>query len=430
MDIIFDLVYYFIDFSLVKVIKNSHPIKVCRLCNSKNIYPLINLGNQPLANSLKKEYDSSEDYYPLEICQCNNCSVIQLTETVNANILFDKYVWLTGISEEAKEYSEIFYKRCLRFLEGKENFIVEIASNDGTFLKPFKKNGFRVLGIDPAKNISEIANQNGIKTINEFFGTKSAEQIICKDGHASLIFARNVIPHVENVKDVIEGIKNLLDNKGVGVIEFHRADIILKELHYDSIYHEHLFYFSIFSLSKLLNNYGLYPFDLDVSPISGGSFVIYFSKEKKPKTIFLLNSERSELDLGVEKFDRWKEFSQNVIDHKNKLNNIILDFARKKHKLIAYGASARSSTLLNYCNIKNKYINIIADKSPLKNNLFTPGSSIKIVHPQEALKDNPEVILLLAWNFKNEIISELRNIYKWSGKIILPLPNEPQVIDI
>ena len=410
--------------------KNSYSITQCRICNSKHISKVLDLGLQPLANSLKKESNLPEDFYPLEILKCNNCSVIQLTETVNPSILFDKYVWVTGTSKVAIQYSEIFFKRTSKFLNNKNNFVVEIASNDGTFLKPFKENGYRVLGIDPAENIAKIANDNKIPTRNEFFGTKSAEDIISLEGKANLIFARNVIPHVENVKDVIEGIKNLLDKNGVGVIEFHRADIILKELHYDSIYHEHLFYFSIYSLTSLLNNYGLYPFDLDISPISGGSFVIYFSKDKRLKSEFLINSEEEEVDLGVEKMSKWNQFAISVFEHKNKLKKIIFDLAKKKKKLIAYGASARSSTILNYCNIGNNYINVIADKSPLKHNLYSPGSSIKIVEPIIALKDNPDAILLLAWNFKDEIISELKDLYNWSGKVILPLPNDPIIIDI
>ena len=318
----------------------------------------------------------------------------------------------------------------MRFLDSKDSFVVEIASNDGTFLKPFKINGFKVLGIDPAKNIAEIANNNGIKTENKFFGKKCAEEIIDKEGKANLLFARNVIPHVENLKDVISGIANLLDELGVGIIEFHRADVILKELHYDSIYHEHLFYFSIYSLTKLLKEYSLYVFDLDISPISGGSFVIYFSKLKKKKTESLINAEEEEFNLGVEKSEEWIQFSKKVFDHKEKLNNIIYDFVNKNQKLIAYGASARSSTLLNYCNIGNQVINIIADKSPLKHNLYTPGTSLKILSPEDALKENPDVVLLLAWNFKNEILSDLKNFYNWSGKVILPLPNDPEVISI
>tara|TARA_Y100000589_G_C27197023_1_gene647322 strand:+ start:3233 stop:4486 length:1254 start_codon:yes stop_codon:yes gene_type:complete len=410
--------------------KNSKKLLECRICNSKSIVPILNLGNQPLANSLKKEKKQSESSYALEICQCKNCSVIQLTETINAKLLFNEYVWVTGTSKIAKEYSQIFFNRSRQYLKNKNAFIVEIASNDGTFLKPFKENGYKVLGVDPAKNIAEIANRNGVKTIAEFFGIKSSKEIVKKEGQANLIFARNVIPHVENIKDVINGISNLLSQNGVAIIEFHRADVILDELHYDSIYHEHLFYFSIHSLTYLLNSYGLYPFDIDISPISGGSFVIYFSKEKKSKSKILISKEKEEINLGVDQLINWKDFAYKVIDHKKKILQIVSEFNKAKKKVIAYGASARSSTLLNFCELNYKNLEVIADKAPMKQGLFTPGTSIPIVSPEEALSDNPDVILLLAWNFKDEIIEELKNKYLWKGKVILPLPYDPIVIDI
>ena len=289
----------------------------------------------------------------MEICQCKKCSVIQLTETIDAKLLFSRYVWVTGTSKVANQYSQIFFNRSKKYLKSKKDFIVEIASNDGTFLKPFKENGFKVLGVDPASNIAEIANRQGIKTIPNFFGLQSSKEIVEKEGYANLIFARNVIPHVENIKDVINGISNLLSENGVGIIEFHRADIILDELHYDSIYHEHLFYFSINSLTYLLKSFDLYPFDLDVSPISGGSFVIYFSKERKSKSKILIDKEKEEINLGVDKLNNWKIFSSKVIAHKKKIVQIVSDFNKAKRKLL-HGASARSSTLLNFCELSYK----------------------------------------------------------------------------
>lgn len=410
--------------------KKSKRLLECRICNSKDIVPILDLGDQPLANSLKKEKTQAEILFPLQICQCKNCSVIQLTETINAKLLFNEYVWVTGTSKVAKEYSQIFFNRSKKYLKSKKDFILEVASNDGTFLKPFKENGFKVLGVDPASNIAEIANRRGIKTITEFFGTQSSKAILEKEGKANLIFARNVIPHVENVKDVINAISNLLSENGVAIIEFHRADVILDELHYDSIYHEHLFYFSIHSLSFLLNSFDLYPFDLDISPISGGSFVIYFSKERKIKSKTLIEREKQELNLGVDKLINWKNFSSKVMEHKKKIVKIVSKFHKSQKKIIAYGASARSSTFLNFCELSYEDLNVVADKSPMKQGLFTPGTSIPIVSPEEALRDKPDVILLLAWNFKDEIIEELKTKYLWKGKIILPLPYEPIVIDI
>ncbi|MDC3159672.1 class I SAM-dependent methyltransferase, partial [Prochlorococcus sp. AH-716-G10] len=372
--------------------KNSKKLFKCRICNSNDIVPILDLGSQPLANSLKKEKTQLESLFSLKICQCKNCSVIQLTETINSKLLFNEYVWVTGTSKIAKEYSQIFFNRSKQYLKSKNAFVVEVASNDGTFLKPFKNNGFKVLGVDPASNIAEIANREGIKTIPEFFGLQSSKAIVQKEGKANLVFARNVIPHVENIKDVINGISNLLSENGVAIIEFHRADIILDELHYDSIYHEHLFYFSLHSLTYLLNSFDLYPFDLDISPISGGSFVLYFSKDRKSKSKILIDQEKEEINLGVEKLTNWKYFSSKVIAHKKKIVKIVSDFNEAKKKVIAYGASARSSTLLNFCELSYEDLEVIADKAPMKQGLFTPGTSIPIVSPEEALRDNPDVI--------------------------------------
>ena len=409
---------------------NSNKIKKCRICGSENITELLSLGQQPLANNLKRNAIDDEQLFPLIICICQKCKTVQLTETVDSKVLFSKYFWVTGTSRVAKEYSELFFERSIKYLKSKNDFIVEIASNDGTFLKPFKKKGYKVLGIDPASNIAKIAIKDGIDTFTDFFGIKVAKKIFSNHGKANLIFARNVIPHVENIKDVIAGISFLLSENGVGIIEFHRADIILDELHYDSIYHEHLFYYSITSLTFLLSEYDLYPFDLDVSPISGGSFVIYFSKEKRESSEALKQATMKEIKLGVEKQDKWESFAKNVHNHSKNLSKLIKDEAIDKKVIIGYGASARSSTLLNFLDISDINIKAIADKSEFKHGLFSPGTNIPIISPQEALNYKPDIIILLAWNFKNEIIKDLKEIYNWSGKVIVPFPYEAVIIEI
>ena len=409
---------------------NSTKIKKGRICGSENIPELLNLGEQPLANSLKQTKNDKEQFFPLIICICKKCKTVQLTETVDSKALFSKYFWVTGTSRVATEYSQIFFERSRKFLKSKNDFIVEIASNDGTFLKPFKENSYKVLGIDPASNIAKIAINDGIDTFVDFFGIRVAKKIFCNQGKANLIFARNVIPHVENIKDVIEGISFLLTETGVGIIEFHRADIILDELHYDSIYHEHLFYYSITSLTSLLSQFDLYPFDLDISPISGGSFVIYFSKEIREISESLNEAKIKEINLGVDKQEQWELFAKDVYSHSKYFPKLIKDEVLDDEVIIGYGASARSSTLLNFCDFKDINIKAIADKSEFKHGLFSPGTNIPIMSPVDALKYNPDIIILLAWNFKNEIIKELRETYNWSGKVIVPLPYKAVIIEI
>jgi hypothetical protein len=367
---------------------------------------------------------------PLRVKRCDNCAAVQLAETVNPEFLFSKYVWVTGTSPTTRNYSNIFYGEAMRRInpKNKKLFVVEIASNDGTFLRPFKNGGHKILGIDPAKNIAKEANKNGITTSAEFFGLPVAKKIVSKNGNADFVFARNVIPHVENVHDVIAGMAECLSPDGMGVIEFHYSKVILDELHYDSIYHEHYLYHSLKTMRYLLNRHGLIPFDVMESPISGGSLVLYFSKKERPATPILKRKYREEASSRVNTLGAWRNFAKKAGQHRVALNKVINEKTRMGSKMIGFGASARSSTMLNYCRISNAKLGCIADNNPIKQNKYTPGSNIRIVAPKKAFSLKPDSVLLLAWNFKDEIISDIRNKFSFKGKIILPLPNSVRVI--
>jgi hypothetical protein len=402
-------------------------IKSCRICGSSDLSKILDLKKQPSSNSLRKSLKIKEYKIPLQILYCKKCKTVQLSATANPKYLFNHYVWVTETSRSAKEYSNIFCKRVLKKTK-KNSFIVEIASNDGTFLKPFKKSNRKVLGIDPAKNIARIANKNGIKTIPEFFNYKCAQKINKKHSKADVVFARNVIPHVKNIKSIIRGISELLSKDGTAIIEFHYAKIIQDELHYDSIYHEHLFYFTINTLSNLCKKYNLNVYDIDKSPISGGSLVLYFSKNELKKTAKLKKLINDENKKKINSLNVWKKFAKNSISHSQKFKSIIQKL-KKKDTLIGYGASARSSTLLNFCGIDNKILDKIIDKNKLKKNQYTPGSSIKILDYDEIIKkvSNFNLIVILAWNFRSEIVRDLRkNGFK--GKFLLPLPNKIKIL--
>lgn len=402
-------------------------IQKCRICNSSSLKKILDLKEQPSSNSLRKNLKIKENNIPLITMYCSKCSTVQLSSTANPKYLFNHYVWVTETSNSAKEYSTLFCNRVLKKTK-KNSFIVEIASNDGTFLKPFKKNKRKVLGIDPAKNIAEIANKNGIKTLPEFFNYKCAKKIINNNTKADIVFARNVIPHVKDIHSIIRGMSELLSAEGTAIIEFHYAKIIQDELHYDSIYHEHLFYFTIKTLTNLCEKYNLHAYDVDKSPISGGSLVLYFSKKKlkqKKKLIDLVNEEHKK---KVNDFKTWKNFAKRSVNHSKKFKTII-QALKKDNNLIGYGASARSSTLLNFCGINNKILDKIIDKNKLKKNQYTPGSNIKIIDYDEIIKkvSNFKLIVVLAWNFKSEIVRDLKkNGFK--GKFLLPLPNKIKIL--
>lgn len=398
-------------------------IKKCRLCNSGSLIKILNLKDQPSSNALRSSLRVKEKIIPLSIVFCKNCKVVQLSSTANPKYLFNHYVWVTNTSQSARNYSKIFCNRVIQ--KSKNNsFIVEIASNDGTFLKPFKKKNRRVLGIDPAKNIAKIARKEGIETIPSFFNVKCADKIKKKYGSADVIFARNVIPHVKDILSVIQGMYNLLSREGTGIIEFHYSKIIQDELHYDSIYHEHLFYFTVNTLTSLCKKYGLFAFDADKSPISGGSIVLYLAKSQKKKSKKLQTLIDEENLKKVNTLLKWKSFAKKSIKH-SKNFKLKIEKLSKSYNIIGYGASARSSTLLNFCNINSKIIKKIVDKNKLKKNKFTPGSSIKILDYNDIIKKIPNynLVVILAWNFKKEIIADLkRNGFK--GKFLIPLPNK------
>lgn len=398
----------------------------CRACFSPSLSNILNLGDQPPANSLHKPDDPCPSKIPLTLLFCENCNLVQLRETVDPIHLFQKYLWVTATSKTARQYGKLFSERVLQRIEGNKPRVLEVASNDGTFLKSFIDRGCEVLGVDPAENISEIATKNGVRNIPAFFGSQVAREILSSEGDFDVLIARNVIPHVKDIHSVIEGIKTLLHNDSIGVIEFHDSRLIQEQIQYDYIYHEHLFYFSLNSIIKLLGTHDLVAFDLERSPISGGSWVIYFSKGKKTQTDMLKKATADEDKAGLTSLSSWLSFSEKTVLHRKKLRELIVS---DEHSCLAYGASARSSTLLNFCNIDSQYIFSIIDRNPLKTGLVTPGSGIPIVGYEESVEKikHERRILLLAWNFEDEIVDDLRS-KGFGGKLIVPLPGYPRVI--
>jgi len=407
---------------------NYHTITECRISNSKKLTKILDLGNQPLANSLKKKQFEYEEKYPLSISFCEESSLLQLNETIKKEILFDSYLWVTSTSATAKNYAKIFYQNVTNEiqLDKKNDLIIEIASNDGTFLRPFVNNGYKkVIGVDPAKNISDLANKNNIKTINSYWSEECSENVLKQYGNAKLVIARNVIPHVSELNSVMLGLEKILSDDGIGIFEIHDANIIFNELHYDSIYHEHLCFFTLKSITFLLNKFNLHPFEIKKSPISGGSFVIYFSKKIKVPTKNMQLAIINEDKFKVNQIESWKQFALQAEYHRTKMKKILVNYSEKK--IIGFGSSARSQTFLNYCGIDAKNIDLIIDNNSMKQNLYSPGTNIKIVDFNTGINSKPDVIFILAWNFKEEIINQCRSA-GYNREFIIPFPNIPKII--
>lgn len=395
-------------------------IKKCRVCYDINLSSVLNLGRQPPANSLQKKIIKQAGV-PLNLLRCNNCCTLQLSATVKSSYLFSKYLWVTRTSEGIKKYRKYFVQKVKSYHSVNNRKLLEIASNDGFFLEEFRKNGFQILGIDPAKNIAKVANKKKIKTIPKFFNKKTAELIKKNFFSPNIIICRNVIPHVENIHDIISGISKILSDNGKAYIEFHYAENLNKNLHYDYIYHEHIFYFTYLTIKNVLNKHGLFPIDYFKSPISGGSIVLIISKNELRESDnlkrLILYEKKKKINLRI----YWKNFKTKCQKHKIILKKILKDLAKSNKIIAGYGASARSSTLLNYCKINNSHFKFIFDKSVIKNNLYTAGSNILIKKPENYMLCKVQVIFILAWNFKDEIVSFLKKM-KFKGTIVTVLP--------
>ncbi|MDP7092667.1 MAG: class I SAM-dependent methyltransferase [Candidatus Thalassarchaeaceae archaeon] len=407
----------------------------CRICGAIDLVRVLDLGAQPLANHLRYPSDPPLDPVPLALMLCSSCSTAQISATVRPEELFGNYFWVTGTSVVARHYSDTFVDRVDRVLsklDGIGNkapkFVIEVASNDGTFLRRFLERGWKAFGVEPAGNIAETAAACGVPTLTEFFSTELADLLQREYGCADVVVARNVIPHVADVHSVIEGLATVAGDRGVVVIEAHSAEVILNELHYDSIYHEHLFYFSLETLCGLCEQHGLYPFDVFDSPISGGSVVAFFAQHRYPPSSRLDEEVRRGRGLETNSHDRWEAFADSAIEHAATLKEVIAECSRSG-KVVGYGASARSSTMLNFAGITSADVVAVIDQNKLKQGRLTAGSDIPIVSPEVGIGKigKSDTVLLLAWNFKEEIVDKLRRS-GFRGSIVVPLPRTIRVL--
>jgi len=396
----------------------------CRICSSKNLKMVLDLGEQPPANSFidQNQLNSTEFKFPLRLFWCSDCFLVQLLDIVDKEYLFKNYFYMTSASkpivDHFKKYAQDVYKE---FLEGKnDQFVVEIGSNDGSLLSEFKKLGTSILGIEPATNLSNLANQSSITTKNTFFSSQLSKEII-KSHHASVVVANNVIAHVEDLHDLMEGIQILIGNDGIFIFEVPYLVDLIKKLEFDTIYHEHLSYFSILPLLKLVKQFGLEIFDIRKQSVHGGTLRIFVSKKDNYQinnsVNFFINEENK---LGLDKIEFYHKFSTNVEELKKNLLKLLTQLKKENKSLLGYGAPAKGNVLLNYCGIDTNFLDYIVDTTPLKQGKYTPGMHIPIIPPKN-LK-NTDVALLLAWNYESEILLKEKIFRENGGKFLIPLP--------
>lgn len=400
----------------------------CRICGSKKLLQILDLGKTPLADLFVSNTKVKEKKFPLVVLVCKSCFLVQLMHDVDNEILFaNHYAFYTGGSPSSIPYFKKYASDVMgRFPKNVKKLTLEIASNDGTLLKHFKDAGFPILGVDPAKNVAEFANENGIETLPLFFNKKTAKEIEKTNGKAGIVIANNVIAHVIDPLNFLEGIKIILEKKGVAIIECQYFPYLLFNNQFDNVYHEHRSFFSLTSINNLMKKAGLKLIDVEEHDTQGGSirfFATHSNNKIKPKESVsqMLKNEKA---IGLLNLDTYVGFSSRVNYIRYKLVALLKKLKKDGKTVAGYGASAKSNTLLNYCGIGTTYIDYIIDKTPYKFGLYTPGTHIPVVGSE---KKRPDFYLLLVWNYASGIMERESEFRKKGGKFIVAIPT-PQII--
>jgi len=400
----------------------------CRFCNSNLSKVFVDLGMSPLSNSFLTEdmLDKEEKFYPLAAFVCENCFLVQLPEIENPENIFSDYAYFSSYSETWLKHSENYVNEMLdRFSFDSKSLVVEIASNDGYLLQYFKKKEIPVLGIEPAANVAKVAEQNGVPTIVKFFSVKTANELLTDGKNADLIVGNNVLAHVPNLNDFVEGIRILLKPAGVITMEFPHILQLIQKKQFDTIYHEHFSYFSLLTVQKVFSAHNLTIFDVEELDTHGGSLRI-FALHAKNDTIPI--SERvselieKEKKFGITNISTYTNFSEKCKAVKQSIREFFISAKNEGKKIVCYGAAAKGNTLLNYCGIGTDFVEYVVDRSPHKQGMYLPGTHIPITKPEKTRDTKPDYLVILPWNLKDEITKQMSYIRDWGGKFVIPIP--------
>lgn len=399
----------------------------CRICGHETLTPILEYGQVALADGfLEALHDlENEPRYALNLCFCENCQHLQIDEMVEPDLLFSDYVYETGVSPSVLEYASEFSSEILaRSQNNAKPKVFEVASNDGTVLAEFQKAGCEILGMDPAKNIVEMANARGIRSIANFFNEENARDAAAKYGEWDILLARNVMAHVADLHGFAKGIQVLLKHSGFAVIECPHLLTMYEELQYDQVFHEHIGFHSLDSVRKLFNLFDMEVFDVKQVWIHGGSIRLFLQHRNGP---FEINDRVTQLqsleeEKGLLSIESWLRFAEQIREHKHALLTEITELKKAGKRVAVYGASGKGQSLLQYCGLDHTMIEYVVDKSTMKQGKFTPGTHIPIYAPQHLYRDRPDVILLCAWNFASEIIRQEGAFSDSGGKFLHPLP--------
>ena len=400
----------------------------CRFCAQPLVETFADCGMTPMANAFiePSAADRMEPFYPLHAYVCGNCKLVQLASFESPQAIFSDYLYFSSFSQSWLDHAERYAARMTeRFGLSAGSLVVEIASNDGYLLQYFAGRGIGVLGVDPAANVAAVANEKGIQTEVAFFGADTARRLQARGVAPNLMTANNVLAHVPDLHDFVEGFRILLAPSGVATFEFPHLLQLMRHNQFDTIYHEHFSYLSLSMVERLFAEHGLVLFDAEELPTHGGSLRIFLRHEANAALAqgsAVARVRNDEIEAGLERIETYRLFAKGVVDSKCALLEFLVDARQRGERVAAYGAPAKGNTLLNYCGVGPELIAFTVDRSPHKQGLLLPGTRIPIRPPEAILEDKPDYVLILPWNLRDEVVRQMSDIRSWGGRFVVPIP--------
>lgn len=400
---------------------------LCRFCQSELTVSFADLGMSPLSNSYvpAERLRNMEPFYPLHAYVCDDCKLVQLEEFESPESIFSDYAYFSSYSESWLTHSKAYVEMMLgRFGYGGNSKVIEIASNDGYLLQYFAEHNVPVLGIEPAANVAEVARAKGIPSEVLFFGVQTAKDLVERGHRADLLLGNNVLAHVPDINDFVAGMQIILQPHGEITMEFPHLLRLMQNNQFDTIYHEHFSYLSFLTVDKIFAKHGLKLFDVEELPTHGGSLRIFacHAGDERPISIRVSAMRKQERDHGLQDIATYQRFGEQVKATKRKLLEFLLTAKREGKSVVGYGAPAKGNTLLNFCGVRTDLLEFTVDRSPHKQGRFLPGTHIPILPPEAIANRQPDYVLILPWNIRDEVMQQMSGIRDWGGKFVVPIP--------